>query len=404
MEIEEIAGNLNNTADICEDIIQNDKRGQMEALQRQIESLNNTISHKTDQINQLLAEMEGAKGKIQQFVDFLLSESKNEDRNELLSTIQSENNIEDKLDLLFKLVFIDYNHSKNDKDVISRMRTQLYGHVELLTHLNESKEYQEKFFNTDNEGNVCLSDETKNILNEQARHTTELLNSIKTEEAEQEKIGTIESVFANDFDGDSRVQQIKDFLAGTKVKAGEMIDLLIQETTITSILSKYIDNLIVCMTEMENDRQKDELHKSECEKRIKAVFEKLCDSLGTQSDYSFDQFLELTQALANDCLKARTKVGLKIGGFTAYLEKSDKALLKLAKKLEQAQNLLQRQTEELEKSKNNATNEWSKWGRNLYIALLGFGERADEETIRLTIETAALTSVGKIRKYNKNKY
>ena len=404
MEIEEIAGNLNNTADICEDIIQNDKRGQMEALQRQIESLNNTISHKTNQINQLLAEIEGAKGKIQPFVEFLLSESKNEDRNELLNTIQSENNLEEKLDSLFKLIFIDYNHSKMDKDVIKRMKTQLYGHVELLTHLNVSKEYQEKFFDTDKEGNVCLSEETKNILNEQAKHTTELLNAIKAEEAEQEKISTIESVFANDFNGDSRVQQIQDFLAGKKVKVSEMKDLLIQETTITSILSKYTNNLIVCLTEMENNRQKDELHMSEYEKKVKEVFEKLCNSLGTQSDYSFDQFLELTQALANDCLKARTKVGLKIGGFTAYLEKSDKALLKLAKKLEQAQNLLQRQTEELEKIKNNATNEWSKWGRNLYIALLGFGEKADEETIRLTIETAALTSVGKIRKTNKKKF
>ena len=60
-------------------------------------------------------------------------------------------------------------------------------------------------------------------------------------------------------------------------------------------------------------------------------------------------------------------------------------------------NTHQKQTKQM--NKKSGDDKWAKWAKHLYTALLGFGETADDESMRIAIETAALTSVGQLRKH-----
>ena len=403
MEIEEIAGTLNTTENVCEDIIANDKNGQYEALKQQISSLNGIVAEKDKQIKYLLKQVEGVKSNITQFVEFLMNESDSKDRDTLLTTIHEEKDMNEQLESLFKLIIIDYSNANEDQKIIHRMKNQLYSHLELLSKLIDSQDYQDMFLTTNNEDQPQLTEETRNIMINQAKHTSELLNKMKNNDADdnqsEDDIG-VSNIFERGFDATKRVRNIQKLLSNSILTPDEIRDMIIQEATITSLFSKYIDNVLQKVAYLEDintsQTNNEKKNKAILEEKAKHVFESLCEALSTKESFSMEKLFELTQILSDDCIAARNKIGLKVGGFSVFVDKTDRAINKLANKLEQTQKLLERQTSELTTKTND---KWAKWAKHLYTALLGFGSSTDDESMRIAIETAALTSVGQLRKH-----
>ena len=389
--MEEIVDTLNNTAVACEDIIHNDIENQMDALKKQIVSLKNIINEKDKQLSTVLNQMNGVISNVDPFIEYMMSESDSQERSEVLAAINEEKSMEYKLDSLFKLIILDYMKMKSDNDIMDRLRSRLYNHVEFLNQLAQSTQLQEVVLGNDENGKCELSNQTRRFLIEQSEITTKMLNEFKTE-INEDSMSKIEKVFLNKIDVSNRAVKIGKTIGRCNLKVDELGDLLVQEATITSLYNKYTNNLKNEIGKLKkfNLLREEQIKQNDIEFNEKAedVFRKLCKAVGTEDEYSQEKFFELTRAIADDCLKARNKVGLKIGGFSAYVEKSDRALRKLSMRLEQAQTLLQKQSE------CNNLNVWSVWAKQLYVALIGFGASDSEENMRVTIENAALSAIG----------
>ncbi|EAX95596.1 hypothetical protein TVAG_459450 [Trichomonas vaginalis G3] len=398
MNFSTLADDLNATADICDDIITTNQKDQLDALKKTIQTLKNIIEQKDKLISTLKGNIDIIEQNTNNFMSELLENSKDEERNELLNNLLEEPDYNVKYSSLYQLLNIDYACSKKDKDVISRLRSQLFGHALLLVRISTHSEYRNLLLMDDYQENEEITAQTKDILFEMAQRTESLVSKVSDEEVEALPYGSIANVLGCEINLEERAEVMKELLATDTLDPNELKDMLLQETVITSILTNYSNKIIETMEELE-EAKKDQLigfknRDTEVKDILEPVYLKLCKAFGQNNmEFSFDSFIDKSEQLADNLILARERTGIDNGLFTDYVDLTDRAIYKLSKKLKETQTILKRQTSNLSKCGNEGV--WQKWARSLYAGLMGFENNpANDIDLRVAIEEACLTSVG----------
>lgn len=400
MNFSTLADDLNATADICDNIITTDQKDQLGALSQTIEYLQSVIQQKDKIITDLKNNIDVIEENTNNFLSFLLENSDDEERTELINNLQEEVNYEAKYSSLFQLLNIDYTSIKKDKDVIERLRAQLFGHALLLVRISTQAEYRNLLLMDEMPENAEINSQTKDIIFEMAQRTDNLIRQVSRSEVNPTPYGSIANVLGCEIDLNERITVIKEFLEQEDIEKKELQDMLLQEATITSILTNYSNQLIEKMGELaanNKDQLKGFKHRDmEMKQALQPVFDKLCKAFGQNNlEFSFESLIDKSEQLADDLIMARERAGIAEGLFTNYVDLCDRAIYKLSKRLKVTQRLLSRQTEQIAKGASGNEGVWVKWAQNLYAGLMGFENKPPNDVdLRVAIEEACLTSVG----------
>jgi len=385
MDLDELIQDLNIAKDECDVIIGAEQRNQIEALKIAVSSLKSMIKSKDERISELENELSTSNNVISRIIKHEKENSPDVNR---LRTIETMPTLNKKIQELYNYMGSKTVNNGSDDAVVERLRSQLHGHVELLTRLIEMPEYEHLFLVSNHSGNTFLRESTHDILVEQARRTNELLSEVSNSNPEKSKTGDIYDVLSMNIDHKKRISMLKQLITSDDINQNEAKTLLIQEAGITSFLSSYAIHLRESVAKAEKIKN---LPKSDSDFDLRAqnVFVDLNKALRKNMKYSKDSFIECSKQAAADLLLLRTYLDEGFNDIPQYIVSLKEYIPKLEKRIMK----LKRRCSE--KQLSPSRNEWEPWARRLYTGLMGFGIEVESYSdMRIAIEEAALTSVG----------
>ncbi|EAY12819.1 hypothetical protein TVAG_221720 [Trichomonas vaginalis G3] len=439
--ISTLFSNIQVASDECKSLIGEAQRDQINLLKKTVESLRSQIQDRDNKIQFLQSVILSVESRINDEVEKQKSSiSLNPPENEKLEEILDDRDVRNKLDLLVNYLqekkqqvpasptsprrsFGAFSKNDPNADVVKRLRHQLIGHVDFLTRLVDSPEYQQLFLISDSTGRIFLQESTKNQLLEQARRTTELLYDVSKDVPKDTDLANINEVMSQKIDLEHRTENLKHFIKSNALTHQEVCDLLLQETFITSLLAKTVSGYQKKLKQAESITQVPQSPTSPSDsfdRKARRIMQLINEALGEEETYSRDTFFAGVQKMAQDYISAREVIGdNKPQKFTEYAEKQTKILTELSKSVkelnersrsnssinnsqqqtqQQMQNQQQQQQQYQYQSQSSVSSNglnWTMWARRIYAGLLGLdAQPSSEREMQIVIEESALTSVG----------
>ena len=419
MEFESLLSSIKDTNEACVSLIGEDQRSQIRDLQIQNESLTNLLNIKDSELQAYKGKLNSIEEKIESIIEQLKNEADSDDKINELEDIETENYTATKIELIVSYLSEnrnvvrkqyfeeeeEYTEEKvetENNEVISRLRAQLAGHIDFLTRLVQAPEYQGFFLISDQTGKTFLDSATKNLLLEQSRRTTQLLSTLPANDKYGNEFANIDDILGHKIDLIKRSSTLSKLLNKNNCSEEEIKDMLLQETVITSILTKSYETMKkiaednqkaaqsptrYMSTERSTSRSPDAYDRA-YEKKAKSVFKLLSKALNEDNDYSREAFLDSSKRIAQDYVNAQNTAGNTLS-FTEYVDQTGSALRELSQRVREMKETMKNQ------QKTNNDNVWYPWARRVYAGILGIEAKPkDVKDMQIIIEESALTSCG----------
>lgn len=130
-----------------------------------------------------------------------------------------------------------YKFYKQSDITISRLCSQLNGHIELLYRLVENPETISLFLISRRTGKVFLEEATKSIMREQASRTSEMISTLVNEV--DSPLYTLNNLLRAEYNSEKRTEQLSKLISDETLTMDELKYLCTQESFMVQVLLDY---------------------------------------------------------------------------------------------------------------------------------------------------------------------
>lgn len=386
------------TSEQRDSILENELRSQIVSLETKMKSLESILEEKDKKIQRLVEQHDSISDIVYNAVNKVVHGLKNAEIKRKLSNVLSMENLTSQvtsfLDIITSMTLCEDVKVPDDRSIVERLRSQLYSHIELLTQIIENPSGK---LSLPDGGAPDLTSETKKNLLSFARDTKKILDETVGTNLENVGYNPISYLLSPKNSYENRVENLRSFFESYNISQNELKDLLVQEVTVSGLLSKLL-------LDKQNQKGSREVprHSSFETKKAQNVFENLCEALGKKYDFSPDNFITAANLVASDICNAQKKLRQKPCSFTDFIEINNVKIRRLESQINQLEECISSNADQL--GKLPANNEWVKWASRVYAGLMGVGEEAESNKVmQIAIEHAALCNSGyhnpELRKY-----
>jgi chromosome segregation ATPase len=256
-----------------------------------------------------------------------------------------------------------------------------------------SPELLSLFLVSDN-GDTFLSETSRQLLQEQAARTSELLSDYRYS-SELGDIGVLD--LESDFS--ARTERINEFLDEENVPYEELRAMLRQEVLVSSSLRRYVERLL---------QRNNEFRPSGGSKEGKYVELLKADSDLDRDIMAFEREIKRKTTRLRDLKEKSEAIQQQIKEYSSLIEAQNADLGDVTRQMASINATLAEESKYIksrgysERTDRHVTNDgpenqenWNRWARRLYTGITKLkGQNVSERGLKIVIEEAALTSVG----------